>query len=373
MICALLSLALTAFLLAGCGRGTVKKEASETTLSWGFNTAAETEWSEDMLYEDLYKAFSAYETSVTLHYDCTDVLFDVYRQMIGDHPELFWLPSGGRYSKSTGPDGTSVVFTPEIMISKDEIQRRESELDAAVQEILAGTEAYPTPYEKLLYLHNVLVERTEYDSVSAAGGTSEALAVSSCAYGCLVNRTAVCSGYAAAFQLLAEKIGVTCRRLHGTDGRSGVPHEWNLVQLDGDWYHVDVTWDDAVFAGAGNLPNARFYDYFCVTDEEVTRTHAIEEGQDLPQCTATKYNYFVVQGLTLPAYTYEEAARLIEEQVNEEQITIKFPSKSDAAAAAEDLIQSQRIFEIPAVRSVSPTSVSYTVTDPGTLMIWLLP
>lgn len=62
-------------------------------------------------------------------------------------------------------------------------------------------------------------------------------------YGGLVNRKAVCLGYATTFQLLCDLAGVECITVVGAAFSSREDHGWNMVRLDGKWYCVDVTWD----------------------------------------------------------------------------------------------------------------------------------
>ena len=60
------------------------------------------------------------------------------------------------------------------------------------------------------------------------------------AYNCLVEHRAQCAGYADAFLQLVRYAmpGTDVRYIHSDW------HAWNLICLDGDWYHVDVTWED---------------------------------------------------------------------------------------------------------------------------------
>jgi transglutaminase-like putative cysteine protease len=67
------------------------------------------------------------------------------------------------------------------------------------------------------------------------------------AYGILVAGTAVCTGYAHAFQLLAQASGLEPVVVTGTasSGFTTGGHAWNQVLVDGQWLVVDATWDDA--------------------------------------------------------------------------------------------------------------------------------
>lgn len=74
------------------------------------------------------------------------------------------------------------------------------------------------------------------------------------AYHALVSQTAVCQGYALAFCELAQQLGLPCEIV-----RSGsLNHAWDLVGIDGTYYHVDVTWNDPI----DDLPGRSRHQYF---------------------------------------------------------------------------------------------------------------
>jgi transglutaminase/protease-like cytokinesis protein 3 len=94
-------------------------------------------------------------------------------------------------------------------------------------------------------VHDYLVLNTEYDlTLSDLAADVE---------GVLLYGKGICSGYAHTYKLLMQLIGVDCIVVGGTGtNQSGgtESHAWNMVKLDGNWYQVDVTWDDPVFSGA---------------------------------------------------------------------------------------------------------------------------
>ena len=93
----------------------------------------------------------------------------------------------------------------------------------------------------------------------------------------------------------------------GFEGESSVNHIWNCVQLDGDWYHVDATWDDYEDAPAAT---DRYY-YFNLTTAELEKDHIISPlygestGEDVwcngyvPECNSTDYYYFSLNAFAL--------------------------------------------------------------------------
>lgn len=89
-------------------------------------------------------------------------------------------------------------------------------------------------------------------------------------YGGLVNRSAVCLGYATGFQLLMDMVGIECVTVVGAAFHSTGDHAWNMVKLDGKWYCVDVTWD-----ANGRQQSGEEYEwrYFNVTSDEMAKDH----------------------------------------------------------------------------------------------------
>ncbi len=89
------------------------------------------------------------------------------------------------------------------------------------------------------------------------------------AYGAMICGEAVCDGYSSAFSAMMQAADIPVLTVSGTALKDGcwIPHAWNLVELEGHWYHIDSTWDDSV------LPAHTF---FLCTDEMMTKTHSWE-------------------------------------------------------------------------------------------------
>lgn len=136
-----------------------------------------------------------------------------------------------------------------------------------------------TAYEKELAVHDYLVENVAYD-VSESGEDAHS------AYGALVLGKAVCDGYAESFQTLMDMLGIECCFISGTGNNES--HAWNMVKLDGAWYHVDVTFDDPV--GSEGLISHK---YFNLTDAEINLDHMWEHA-DFPMAVGNKYSYYLM-------------------------------------------------------------------------------
>lgn len=119
----------------------------------------------------------------------------------------------------------------------------DEKLEYVISRVFAHLRPNMSNIEKVKAVHDYMVRNVSYDLANLQAGTIPWVDYG--AYGALVNKKAVCSGYTAAFQLLMERLGIPVTTI--TSG--SMNHAWNMVQLDGSWYHVDVTWDGALWYG----------------------------------------------------------------------------------------------------------------------------
>lgn len=107
------------------------------------------------------------------------------------------------------------------------------------------------------------------------------------AWGAIVDGKAVCNGTAFAYQLLAQKCGLNVCVVTGT--LSGGAHAWNMIQIDGAAYHLDVT---------SNMHSETeyntSYDFIFLTDDDMKVMNYSWEEKHYPICNSTKHNYFFV-------------------------------------------------------------------------------
>lgn len=141
-------------------------------------------------------------------------------------------------------------------------------------------------YEKSLAIHNYIVQSATYGYLPKSIDPNQSL--SRTAYGVLALGGGVCGGYSEAYRLLAIKMGLEVKtvvgRANGVDGWNA--HAWNMVRIDGQWYHVDATFNDPV-----GVDVLRF-NYLHITDKEIAVDHSWTNS-DYPACTATAANYYV--------------------------------------------------------------------------------
>ena len=153
-----------------------------------------------------------------------------------------------------------------------------------------------TDYQKELKLHDYLVEHCTYSHGSSENDNEYR------AYGALVEGEAVCNGYAEAMDLMLSCAGVQNQYVVGTansgsrryssDQQAGDEsgrtenHAWNLVLVNGTWYHLDATWDDPM--GDEEIVS---HAYFNMSDDLMARDH-IWDKEKYDSCPDMSWNYF---------------------------------------------------------------------------------
>ena len=134
-------------------------------------------------------------------------------------------------------------------------------------------------YDRELAIHDWMTARGQYDPAMLSHDSSGVPDPDNDnPYGFLLHGKGVCLGYASTFQLFMDCLGIECITVYGLS-RGVNDHAWNMVRLDGDWYCVDVTWDDPVTAG-------RNHKYFNVTSEFMRQTKHQWDEQNVPEATA---------------------------------------------------------------------------------------
>lgn len=102
-------------------------------------------------------------------------------------------------------------------------------------------------------------------------------------YGTLVEHTAVCLGYATAFQLLCDLAGVECITVVGAAHLSEEDHGWNMVRLNGKWYCVDVTWDANFREQGASSGEQKEWRWFNVTSDRMAQTDHQWDYANVPE------------------------------------------------------------------------------------------
>ena len=166
------------------------------------------------------------------------------------------------YSRDTG---LAVAIGLEYCTAQD-VAAMQVKLDQLVDQ--ANT-LCQTDLEKVFYVHEWLVQNIAYDREHLSDDVQDDHNLR----GALLEGTAVCDGYAKTYALTLRKLGITGVLVTSKD----IGHAWNIVELDGNWYQVDCTWDDPV-DGSDQLGYCMHKHLLCTTEE--MNTNHNDDGDD---------------------------------------------------------------------------------------------
>ncbi len=332
-----LALAAAAALTGVCVCGCKAENDSENTS--GYYVKTEYSYSIDELAGTISDALAEYDNHTD--YDAAieqDDIDSAVRRIKHFYPEYFWLNG---YTTSSTSKRTSLSFMTLNDYSKDELRTMHDELIKAADDVIAQVPQTGTDFEKALFVHDYIVNNTRY-ATEKRGLDYNGLWGN--AYGCLVEGSAVCQGYAEAYSLIMQRLGIECGVCSGQSDRGS--HAWNYIKVDGEYYWVDVTWDDPEAESEEDGDKLR-HNYFMMNDELMLRTRTIGDGQYyVPSCTSMKYNYFVMTNAYLSGYDLDEIGRILADNKEYGVAEMMFADAESFSAARNGLFDEQQIWEL---------------------------
>ena len=337
------------FCLTGCGLAerAVDGFSGEGVEHWE-NVAAENgitsrveEYYYNNLPEGLHEIYREMYVHIMMNEDSGDIMSKVsaddfwkaYYAVLADHPEIFWVGSSAQI-KESGLTKEVVSYSFETTVPTEARASMKENLEAAADNCIMQISADATDYQKIKYVYEYLIDTVEYSSGSADSQNIQSA---------LLYRASVCAGYSKAFQYILNRMGLFCTYVTGTI-KDGGDHGWNMVRIGGNYYYVDVTWGDPVFANrmdhidSGQTKN---YNYLCCTEYDLFKTHVPSDAIPLPSCTSDDYNYYKLNGFYYEYYDYNTIYNALMQSVwnGNSSIVLKFGSQEAYDSARYELFE----------------------------------
>lgn len=144
----------------------------------------------------------------------------------------------------------------EITINHTYSPQEINEINTLVDQIITNNiQDNMTSKDKIKAIHDYIINNTDYDQLKTEN-IEDTTYKSNTAYGVLVEKYGICSGYSDTMAIFLNKLNIINYKI------SNDQHIWNLVFLDGNWYHLDLTWDDPI-----SDTNITRDNYFLITND----------------------------------------------------------------------------------------------------------
>ncbi len=327
---------------------------AEPVLLWGRQQLS---GSAQRAYDQLSEAIACHrEDALEVDVDSTEIQ-QILTALRIDHPEYFWFDGEASFVTSTL---AGVEYRTECTLSYTKSLEELQEAHQQVQQFTAACLSSPevagaqSDYDKILGVYRYIIEHTDY----VLAETDQSI------ISVMGRQKATCAGYSRTFQYLMTQLGIPCTLALG-EGEDGVPHGWNMVQCDGSWYQIDVTWGDPVDSGQ-NPGSGIQYTYCLVTDDEIYRDHTLVSEIPMPVCTSTADNYFIREGRYFETWDGAVYASAMAQAVNqgENWFSVRFSSLGSYEAAREALFGEGKIWDMLTDCGIASLDhVTYTQND----------
>lgn len=196
---------------------------------------------------------------------------DVFTKILNSNPELFYVKSECR--RASTADGKLLYVEPQYSATGDKLKAQKKEYESLVSEILRGVNTSWSDLEKILFVHDYLVKNFRYDPdymISEEDTVYDA-------YRFMKTGEGVCQAYTLLAIELFNRLGINS----GAVASISMAHVWNCVELGGKWYHIDITWDDALVQGNLDRFDDVIYDNFLCGNAAIEETGHYEWEADV--------------------------------------------------------------------------------------------
>ena len=211
-------------------------------------------------------------------------VFDIYRAVRFDNPDLFWLDTKCGFSYDS--NGTLVAMKLSFfdLANPSDIALNKTKFYNCADSVLEVAMKFEKDIDKVKYCHDFLTMYCTYNLNEPYNQS---------AFSAICKAQTVCAGFSYSFQYLCQRLGIPCTVVLGVGHGPGMPapekHLWNLVKIDGMYYEMDVTWDNPTPKKA---PHRYFYNYFNITSSKINEDHTRDAmSASLPVSSDIKYSY----------------------------------------------------------------------------------
>lgn len=214
---------------------------------------------EQAVYHAMKTGFSEMAASFLVPRMEAKDLAEIFFRMRLDCPEIFYAV-GFKYRSYR--DSGNLEIIPEYLFEKSKIKDHQKAMKSRVDKLIRPAVSM-NEREKEQYIHDFICQNVHYDKLKKAYSHE--------IIGPLGQGVGVCEGIAKTVKILCDALGIWCVIAiseANPEKKIKYRHAWNIVRIDGNYYHLDATFDNSL----GDSEGIR-YDYFNLDDSKIFRDH----------------------------------------------------------------------------------------------------
>lgn len=251
-------------------------------------------------------------------------LFEIYDHLL--NTGHFPWDADGYFDYVSNTSGHVATFRPRLLrhTRYDEKKYEQKMAELIAQVCVDGME----PWQLALNCHEYIISRCKYSYLDTTNN----------GYHALLGGQSACYGYARLYLEVMQRIGIPCKIVDAKDAFDGLGHAWNVVQLYGNWYHVDLTWDDPLFTSHGITD----HEHFLKSDNQFhteANGHNFDWDVDV-ECKGGTYSTQPVWRNVSSRILFPDASTMILRRISDRKILLY---SVDCSTMEETLIYSEDI------------------------------
>ncbi|MBQ7573383.1 MAG: InlB B-repeat-containing protein [Clostridia bacterium] len=195
-------------------------------------------------------------------------LYTIFENMVYDTPEFFFLMPSEITAYAMDDNIIKYDISKTYLCTKSERQQKMSQIEAMADELIYNLRtnllsgSVDIEFDTALILHDYVATLATYDEASFSKKSTTGHGLDSV----FIDHKSVCQGYCSAYKYLLNKCGIECVNAYNLSQE----HEWSIVKINGQWYHVDVTYDSTKYLGTV------LHHYFMLSDSQLQQTDAAD-------------------------------------------------------------------------------------------------
>lgn len=287
-------------------------------------------------FTDTYCAVSYFKNSVTFENQITSDELDTIMFLLNyDCPELIQI-SGDYFPEYTDSERnivSGVSFS--YIMNESQYKKANNKLNSFFTKLKKNI-GKKTELEKEKYIYDYIFNNCIYNETDTMSGS---------VYGALIKGKGRCEAICKSFMWCMRELGIECMCVSGEQNWNPdslyASHSWNIVKINGEYYHLDITVDCIPLENEEKRPAN--YGFFNVDDEYISSGRTINKiftSLGVPKCTSLKDNYHIMNGLYIDGKTNIEQNfyNILSENFNNglDDISIKFKNTSDFELMTEN-------------------------------------